>query len=202
MDPGDAAWLQALRADDEGAWARLRAEVCTGLRRWLRAQADAGAAPDSLVDDATQETLLTVRAKLDAFRGDSRLTTWVYRIAVNALLGELRRRRWQRQRSLEGDEDVRAWPLLDAGPDPERAAAQRELWATVRRLLDEALTPHQRAILVAHVFERRPLDVVAAEAGLSRDAAYKVIHDARRKLRAALLARGLAPEDVRRVLAG
>lgn len=202
MDPADAAWLEALRGEDESAWARLRDQVGAGLRRWLRAQQAGEPALDSLVEDAVQETLLTVRAKLEAFRGESRFTTWVYRIAVNAVLGELRRRRWQRQRPLEAEEDWRAGPLVDAGPDPARAAEQRELWAEIRRLIDETLTPHQRAILLAHAFQRTPLDVVAARAGLSRDAAYKAIHDARRKLRAALLARGFTPDGARRVLDG
>ncbi|HXG17417.1 MAG TPA: sigma-70 family RNA polymerase sigma factor, partial [Calidithermus sp.] len=202
MDRSDAAWLEALRADDERAWSDLRGRVVAALLGWLRDRGASGEGLDGLVDDATQDTLLTVRAKLDTFRGDSRFATWVYRIAVNTLLGELRRRRWPREQPLPATDEAGRRPLLDAGPDPQRAAEQHELWAEVRALIDEALTPHQRAILLAHVFDRAPLDVVAAAAGLSRDAAYKVIHDARRKLRAALLARGVTPERTRRVLDG
>ena len=76
-------------------------------------------------------------------------------------------------------------------PLAERAALQRELWTRVRQLIEVELTPHQRTILVAHVFHQKPLDLLAAELGTSRDAVYKAIHDARRKLRAALLARGV-----------
>jgi RNA polymerase sigma-70 factor (ECF subfamily) len=202
MDRSDAAWLEALRADDERAWSDLRGRVVAALLGWLRDRGASGEGLDGLVDDATQDTLLTVRAKLDTFRGDSRFATWVYRIAVNTLLGELRRRRWPREQPLPATDEAGRRPLLDAGPDPRRAAEQHELWAEVRALIDEALTPHQRAILLAHVFDRAPLDAVAAAAGLSRDAAYKVIHDARRKLRAALLARGVTPERTRRILDG
>jgi RNA polymerase sigma-70 factor (ECF subfamily) len=76
-------------------------------------------------------------------------------------------------------------------PAPERAVLQRELWTLVRRLIEVELTPHQRTILVAHVFHQKPLDLLAAEFGTSRDAVYKAIYDARRKLRAALVARGV-----------
>lgn len=134
---------------------------------------------------------MTVRVKLDTFRNDSRFTTWVHRIAVNALLGRLRQRRWNLRPP---------GTVSDATPDsldeervpaPERAVLQRELWTLVRRLIEVELTPHQRTILVAHVFHQKPLDLLAAELGTSRDAVYKAIHDARRKLRAALLARGV-----------
>ena len=76
-------------------------------------------------------------------------------------------------------------------PAPERAVLQRELWTLVRQLIEVELTPHQRTILLAHVFHQKPLDLLAADLGTSRDAVYKAIHDARRKLRAALLARGV-----------
>jgi len=144
-----------------------------------------------LAEDAVQETLLTVRAKLDTFRNDSRFTTWVHRIAVNALLGQLRQRRWN-VRSPETASDTVPDSLTEEGvPAPERAVLQRELWTLVRQLIEEELTAHQRTILLAHVFHQKPLDLLAAELGTSRDAVYKAIHDARRKLRAALLARGV-----------
>jgi RNA polymerase sigma-70 factor (ECF subfamily) len=93
----NAEWLEALSADRESAWAALREQVVRGLLGYLRssrpADVDEHTFP-ALVEDAAQETSMTVRAKLDTFRGESRLTTWVYRIAVNALLTEIRRRRW------------------------------------------------------------------------------------------------------------
>jgi DNA-directed RNA polymerase specialized sigma24 family protein len=52
------------------------------------------------------------------------------------------------------------------------------------------------------VFTEKPLDLVAADLGISRDAAYKAIHDARRKLRTALLARGLTLDRTRDIFGG
>jgi RNA polymerase sigma-70 factor, ECF subfamily len=186
-------WLTALRADSDQAWAAIRQRVLRSLRVYLRGRGKALADHDveALAEDAVQDTLLAVRAKLDTFRNESRFTTWVHRIAVNAVLGHLRQRRWN-ARSPETVGDAIPDSLTEEDvPAPERAVLQRELWALVRQLIEVELTPHQRTILLAHVFHRKPLDLLAAELGTSRDAVYKAIHDARRKLRAALLARGV-----------
>src|SRR6202521_2366605 len=89
-------WLTALHADGDQAWAALRERVLRSLRAYLRGRGRMLADEDleALAEDAVQDTLLTVRVKLDTFRNDSRFTTWVHRIAVNALLGRLRQRRW------------------------------------------------------------------------------------------------------------
>lgn len=192
----NAEWLNALGQDEDGAWTDLRARV----RRGLLAYANGGAASDfssdertGLVEEATQEALLTVRSKLQTFRDESRFTTWVYRIAVNALLGDLRRRRWERRmmRAFAESGPESEASLETSTPDPERAALQSELWRLVRDLIDRELTDYQRTVLVDHGIRQKPLDLVAQELGVTRDAVYKAIHDARRKLRAALLERGV-----------
>jgi RNA polymerase sigma-70 factor (ECF subfamily) len=64
---------------------------------------------DSDTDDATQNALISIARGYDSFDGRSALSTWIYRIATNAALDELRRRRRRRLRttSLEGDVDSR-----------------------------------------------------------------------------------------------
>ena len=186
-------WLSALDADSDQAWTAIRERVLRSLRAYLRGRGRMLADDDleAVAEDAVQDTLLTVRVKLGTFRNESRFTTWVHRIAVNALLGQLRQRRWN-LRSPESESDAVPDSLNEEGaPTPERAVLQRELWTLVRQLIEVELTPHQRTILLAHVFHQKPLDLLAAELGTSRDAVYKAIHDARRKLRAALLARGV-----------
>jgi RNA polymerase sigma-70 factor (ECF subfamily) len=196
-------WLAALGADRESAWQALRERVMTGLLGYLRTHRGSefkDREAEGLAEDAVQETLRIVRAKLDEFRNESRFTTWVYRIAVNAMLGEIRRLRWERR----APTDVSA-AVLDSAPveaaDPERSALQRELWTLVCKLIDDVLTPYQRGVLVDHVFREKPLDLVAGDLGVSRDAVYKAIHDARRKLRVALLAQGVSPAEAVRVFA-
>jgi RNA polymerase sigma-70 factor (ECF subfamily) len=201
----NAEWLEALKADRESAWAALRGRVVRGLLGYLHSSRPLGIderALQALVEDAAQETLLTVRAKLDGFRSESRLTTWVYRIAVNALLTELRRRHWEHRSTADLSDSLPDWPLEEHTPDPEREALQREAWGLIRSLIERELTPHQRGILLTHVFHHKPLDLVAADLGISRDAVYKAIHDARRSLRAALLAKGITLKETLSIFEG
>jgi RNA polymerase sigma-70 factor (ECF subfamily) len=195
----NAEWVAALGADREHAWVELRARVVRGLTALLSRRPPADVDPahvPALADELAQQTILAVKSGLDQFRGDSHLTTWVYRIAVNALLAELRRRRWSRRilTGIDGEPDL---AVADNGANPERATSRRQLWTLVRRIVDDELTAHQRTILLALAFQATPLDVVAAEHGMSRDAGYKTLHDARRKLRAGLLGRGVSLRDFR-----
>ena len=64
----------------------------------------------------------------------------------------------------------------------------------VRDAIAEALTPQQRAVLVAIALNGVPIDVLAERLGTTRGALYKTLHDARRKLRARLGERGLLPD--------
>jgi hypothetical protein len=114
----DQEWIAALTANHDDAWARLRETIHRGLSVYVREQArdrPQAAFVVGLIEDATQEALLAVRAKLGTFRGASRFTTWVYRVAVNVLLGQFRRRRWE----------ARAQTLSSALPDWPLARGDR-----------------------------------------------------------------------------
>jgi RNA polymerase sigma-70 factor (ECF subfamily) len=66
----------------------------------------------------------------------------------------------------------------------------------VRDAIAEQLTPHQRSVLVALALNGVPIDVLAERLQTNRNALYKTLHDARRKLRAHLNERGFALDDV------
>jgi RNA polymerase sigma-70 factor, ECF subfamily len=87
------------------------------------------------------------------------------------------------------------WALLaDARHGPGADAETAELLAAVRVAIDAALTPHQRAVLVAITLQDVPIDVLAERLATTRGALYKTLHDARRKLRAELERQGLHPD--------
>jgi RNA polymerase sigma-70 factor, ECF subfamily len=92
--------------------------------------------------------------------------------------------------------DAGQWERLPdrLGIDPERQAESAGILAEVRRVVDAELTSHQRRVFVAIVVDGIPLDALAAELGLRRNALYKVIFDARRKIRRALVANGYLEE--------
>ncbi len=92
--------------------------------------------------------------------------------------------------------DAGQWERLPdrLGIDPARHAESAGILAEVRRAVDEELTEHQRRVFVAIVIDERPLDALAARLGLQRNTIYKVIFDARRKIRRALVAKGYLEE--------
>jgi RNA polymerase sigma-70 factor (ECF subfamily) len=133
--------------------------------------------------------MLAILAKLAEFRGESRFTTWAYRFVILEVSSKLGRHYW---RNPTVALDAGQWERLPdrLGIDPQQHAESVGLLAEVRRVVDGELTAHQRRIFVAVVVDGIPLDALAAKLGLQRNAIYKVIFDARRKIRRALVANG------------
>jgi len=128
-DPDEGA-LIAVRAGDRGALDEL-------LRRhqprlWAVCRRMTGSDVDA--DDAAQEALLSIVRGLASFDGRSRFGTWAYRIAVNASLDELRRRRRRPDPGLPGDLDVPGPEPVTTAPGPESAALTVDVDAALRRL--------------------------------------------------------------------
>jgi RNA polymerase sigma-70 factor, ECF subfamily len=93
--------------------------------------------------------------------------------------------------------DAGDWDRLPAsfGFDPAQEAEWRDLLAALRRAVDEELTARQRRVFVALALGGVPLDALVIELASSRNAIYKTMFDARRKLRAALAANGYLSDD-------
>jgi RNA polymerase sigma-70 factor (ECF subfamily) len=142
-----------------------------------------------LAQQAADDALTAVLGKLEDFRGESRFTTWAYKFALFEAAGRLRRRAWQgREIPLE----PQSWPVVpDRSPTPGHDLETRELLAAVGAAIDSVLSPHQREVLVTLAVNEVPIDVLAERLTTTRGALYKTLHDARRKLRSALIARGL-----------
>jgi RNA polymerase sigma-70 factor (ECF subfamily) len=120
---------------------------------------------------------------------------------VNHALVAARRERWASvpvDRILDGSDSPSSAAGEQRGsPDPERRALQLEAAAAVREGMEHHLTVKQQQLLRAVVFEQVPLDEVVRRWGSTRNALYKLLHDARRKLKSHLLARGF---DVKEIL--
>src|SRR4051794_3865075 len=145
---------------------------------------------DDIAHHAADDALVSVLRRLDDLRGLSRFTTWAYKFALLEAAVKLRKRAWQgREVPLEPE----AWSLLaDGAADPAEEAEQGELLEALQRAIAEALTPHQRSVLVALAVNGVPIDVLADRLNTNRNALYKTLHDARRKLRTHLEERGFA----------
>jgi len=197
-------WLSDLRAGGsrrESALTDLRAEVMHGLpytlRDWL--------APDdphfaALAEEVTQETLMRVLDHLASFEGRSQFTTWVHKIAVRVALTELRRRHWKDvslDNLLDSDEGERApSAIADRAAEPEIAAEQSDLLAHLQAMMQEELTPKQLQAMMAVGMKGMPLAEAARRMGMERNALYKLLHDARVRLKRRLAREGLSPTDM------
>ena len=205
MPRTNADWLSDLRSTGslrEAAMADLRARILSALPRalspWL-SSADPRFEP--LAEETAQETLLRVLSHLDTFEGRSQFTTWVYKIAVRVALSELRRQKWRDvslDDLLEEKDDQPAQTSLEIDPavGPETAAERADLLERVRRIIAEGLTDRQRTALVAIGVRCMPPDEVARRMGMQPNALYKLIHDARLRLKRRLEREGLTPAEI------
>ncbi len=201
FDTESATWLDELRAGGavrEQALARLH----DLLLRVARAEAfrRRSSLPDAVISDldslcmqAANDALHAITDKLDAFRGDSRFTTWAYKFVILEISMRLRRSAWHERRIVL---DEAAWERLsDPTADAQQQIEQQELVAALRSAVATALTSRQRDVFLAVALEEVPIDVVAERMGTSRGAVYKVLHDARLKLRRILAAAGHGVSD-------
>lgn len=202
------AWLMALRS--EGA---LQQEALAELRQYLlravlvylqRHRSDIVHLDpeeiEGLAEDSTQEALVQILAKLDTFRGEGKFTTWAYKFVINIAASELRLRRWTTLSldTLRGEEE---FPLLKVVEDvqvddPERALERRQLLELVQRIIDEDLTERQRTAIVAVHFHGAPVEEVAARLGTNRNSLYKLMHDARKRIKERLIEHHLSEGDI------
>lgn len=198
------AWLSDLRSTGEiheEALNDLREVIQKGLpyalSRWL--SSDSPLFPP-LVEEVTQETLLRVLDQLDTFEGRSLFTTWVHKIAIRIALTELRRKRW-RDASLDElteneDTPPPAGLLADSQASPETSAERKDMLERVRRILQEELTPKQREALVLLGLQDMPMEDAAKKMKTNRNALYKLLHDARLRLKKRLSIEELTPQDL------
>ena len=197
-------WLVALRGPDrESALKDLRVILVLGLGRALGGRS--GDVSGAAIEDFAQEALVKILQNLDSFRGESRFTTWAQKIAVRVAFTELRRKRWRDvslQELVSRYEVPGPAALKDSTPDPEELATREMMLTTLRRLISDELTERQRVALVAVMLNGMPLEEAARRLDTNRNALYKLLHDARRKLKDRLIAEGLSSRDVLEVLDG
>jgi RNA polymerase sigma-70 factor (ECF subfamily) len=197
LDAESAEWLRRLSAGDgarlqEAAGelhARLLRIALAEVRRRSASTPVTGPEVSGIAHQAADDAMLAILAKLASFRGESRFITWAYRFVILEVSSKLGRHYW---RDPPVTLDAGQWERLPdrLGIDPEQHAESAAILAEVRRVVDAELTAHQRRIFVAVVVDGIPLDALAARLSLQRNAIYKVIFDARRKIRRALVANG------------
>jgi len=157
-------------------------------RRWAAFSNLYGADLDDLAWQSADDALMSIVRRLGDFRGDSQFTTWACKFAIVEAGVKVRRHAW---RTREIPLAPAFWPVVaDPAPGPHQHAEARDLLWALREEVDR-LTGRQREVFVAIALNDVPIDVLAERLNTTRGALYKVLHDARRKLRTGLEARGL-----------
>jgi RNA polymerase sigma-70 factor, ECF subfamily len=201
LDAESAEWLGMLALAgprQEAAVARLHEQLLRIARREVARRAPrlaiTGPELDDLAHQAAADALLAITGKIGQFRGESRFTTWAYKFVIFEVSAKIGRHFWRQPAVPMDPED---WDRLPdrLGFDPARQAEWGDLFAAMRRAVDTQLTPRQREVFAALVLNDVPLDTLVAKFGSNRNAIYKMLFDARRKLRAALAANGYLSDE-------
>jgi RNA polymerase sigma-70 factor (ECF subfamily) len=193
--------LQSQGAQREAALADLRVIILKGLpyalSRWISPSEPQF---EFLVEEVTQETLLRILDRLHTFEGRSQFTTWAHKIAIRIALSELRRKRW-RDSSLDELVDNEEAPapdslLEDSSAGPETTIERDDMMTRVRRIIAEELTDRQREALMLLSVQDMPMEEAARRLKTNRNALYKLLHDARLRLKRRMSLEGLSAQEV------
>jgi RNA polymerase sigma-70 factor, ECF subfamily len=204
LDAESAEWLQGLGgvgARREAALARLHERLLRIARGEVARRgprlAISGPELDDLAYQAAADALVAILGKLGQFRGDSRFTTWAYKFVIFEVSAKIGRHFWRHPGVRLDAED---WDRMPGwfGFDPAQQAEWRDLLAALRRAVETELTPRQRQVFVAVVLNDVAMDTLVLAMAANRNAIYKTLFDARRKLRAVLAADGYLPGDCSR----
>ena len=207
-DRSNEEWIAALRQKGDPAQNDALADLRQRLQRSIyfylsQDRSDLrGLATQELAqmaEDLAQDATLRVIDNLGNFRGESRFTTWATKIAIRLAISDLRRSRYKDFSLDELTADGDLLPVstriaVSASPTPEKVAERDDVLEKIETALKEALTERQYQALVAVALKEIPMDVLAERMGTNRNALYKLIHDARRKLKTSLESQGISTD--------
>ncbi len=206
VERSNEQWLVDLTDEDSSAQAAALDDLRVYLRRGIlyylsHERSDLSELSSEelrqMAEDFSQDATLRILDNLDSFRGDSRFTTWAMKIGTRTAISELRRARYKDFSLDELTADGEFQLKLEGGDNnnqivsPERATEQVNVLQIIQQALDEVLTERQKAALEAVTLRGIPMDIVAEQMGTNRNALYKLLHDARKKLRTHLETQGI-----------
>lgn len=177
----------------ELAIAQLRELLMRGVSKSL-----AGRYGGSLsTEDIVQDALIKILERLDQFHGKSEFKTWAMTIAIRIGISQLRRR-YHADQSLNvfnSDNPLSFELTTDESDAPAVSQARQELLQVLQDLIDHRLTDKQRVVMQAYL-SAFSTDGMANALNTNRNAVYKLLHDARMRLKDGLAAAGYNAEEV------
>ena len=189
-------WVHRLKADDntrEEAIQELRDILIRGVTATCRNRYGNKISAEDVVQDA----LLKILDKIDAFEGRSKFTTWAMTIAIRVAINEMRRKHF---RDISMNDLLNDSMQFEIAANPDPAVDQEEekigVLTKLRELIESRLTEKQKDA-VHSLLNGMPVEVFAEKTGSNRNAVYKLIHDARVKLRQGFEQAGYQAEDIK-----
>jgi RNA polymerase sigma-70 factor, ECF subfamily len=194
----DINWTSDLASED----AALRENAVTDLRNMLlrglsKSLSRHGRVDDAFLEDAVQEACMKILAKLSDFQGRSKFRTWAVTIAVRTAIGKMRKRDWQNVslESVTSSNEFDPQVAVDRSETVAQTSGQSEMLGKLKELISSELTERQWTALTAEL-RGMPLPQVAEKLGTNTNSIYKLLHDARKKLRSGLEAAGFTIEEL------
>jgi RNA polymerase sigma-70 factor, ECF subfamily len=195
----DEAWARDLASEDTA----LRDDAVSDLRDMLfrglsKSFSKSGRVDEAFLEDIVQESSMKILEKLGGFEGRSKFRTWAVTIGVRTAVSKMRKRDWQNV-SLEtvtADAGFDPPIAVDSSKTRDEAHSRSKLLIKLKELIDSELTERQWTAITAELGDM-PLPQIAEKLGSNTNSLYKLLHDARKKLRRGLEASGFTIEDVR-----
>lgn len=203
MTNEDQIWLDNLRSNSRDVRDRAISRLRDLLLRGLSASLTNRYGQPFSAEDVVQDSLIKILSSLDQFEGRSRFTTWAMAIATRIGISSLRRKYHQdvsMEAFLGGDDGYQIKIAFEGRTEGSDLDERNELLATLQRLIDSELTDRQRLAIRAFL-SGYSTDGIAERVGTNRNAVYKLIYDARSKLKQGFENSGVSSDDVRAAFA-
>ena len=178
----DVALAARARSGDVGAFGELLKKheraICGVVCRMIENRDDA--------DDIVQDIFVTAFRSLASFKGEAAFSTWLYRIAVNTSIKQMKKTKLRQAASIDDPLSGLCEILVSSNGDaPQDAAERKERGEAVRRAV-LTLSDKHRAVVVLHYFQELSCDEIAEIAGCSVGTVWSRLHYACRKLQGQL----------------
>ena len=195
----DHDWTSDLASED----AVLRNDAVSDLRDMLfrglsKSLSKHGRVDDAFLEDIVQEASMKILEKVGDFEGRSKFRTWAVTIAVRTAVSKMRNREWQNVslESFTSHSEFVPRIVVESSVTAVRTNSRLEMLGKLKELIDSELTERQWIAITADL-RGMPLPQIAEKLDSNTNSIYKLLHDARKKLRSGLEAAGFTVDDLR-----
>jgi RNA polymerase sigma-70 factor (ECF subfamily) len=195
----DDNWTSDLASEDvalrESAVSDLRDMLLRGLAKSLSKQ---GRVDDAFLEDIVQEASMKILEKLGDFEGRSKFRTWAVTISVRTAVSKMRKRDWQNVSldSVTSSAELDPQVAVDQSETVTQTNSRLEMLGKLKDLISSELTERQWTAVTAEL-RGMPLPAIAEKLGTNTNSIYKLLHDARKKLRSGLETAGFTIDELR-----